>query len=198
MEQYLNFDDLKQYEKEGKDYLIRFREGCSGTALFAPHGGGIEPGTVEIADEVAGNVHTLYAFKGIKKEGNAVLHIQSVKFDEPKGIRTAGNAETVVSIHGHHGKNEVVFIGGKNQELKGKIRCMLNKSGFHAQISTELGLSGQHPRNICNRSRTGKGVQLEISRGLREKMFDNLSTRTCRKKTKLFYEFVETLREALL
>ena len=44
---------------------------------------------------------------------------------------------------------------------------------------------------------SGEGVQLEISRGLREKMFDNLGRRRLRKRNKLFFRFVETLREAL-
>jgi len=58
--------------------------------------------------------------KGIKRKGNAVLHITSNRFDEPKGVRLAENAELVVSIHGYQGEDEVVFIGGKNQDLKEK------------------------------------------------------------------------------
>lgn len=177
--------------------MILLRENASRIAVIAPHGGGIEPGTVDIADGVAGSEHSFYAFKGIKKKGNAVLHIASNKFDEPKGMRIAENTGVVISIHGYHGKNEVVFIGGKNQDLKEKIKYMLNKAGFHAETSTKPGLRGQHHENICNRCRSCEGVQLEISRGLREKMFDNLNRRSWRKKTRLFYRFVYTLREAL-
>ena len=197
MDKYTNYQDLKQHEREGEDYVVIFREDNSGIAVIAPHGGGIEPGTLEIADEVAGGEHTFYAFKGIKKKGNAVLHITSNKFDEPKGVRIAKNADVVVSIHGYHGTDEVVFIGGKNKYLKLKIRDMRNKAGFHAEISTKPGLRGQHPETICNLCRTGAGVQLEISRGLRERLFDNLGRRSWRKKTGLFFKFVDTLRESL-
>jgi phage replication-related protein YjqB (UPF0714/DUF867 family) len=197
MGKYANYEDLQQHEREGEDYVLIFREDNSRIAIFAPHGGGIEPGTVEIADGVAGAEHNFYAFKGIKKKGNAVLHITSNRFDEPEGVRIAKNADVVVAIHGYHGDEDKVYIGGRNRDLKSRILHILNKAGFHAEISTKTGLRGQHPENICNRCRTGEGVQLEISRGLREKMFDNLDRRSWRKRTRLFFKFVDTLKEAL-
>ena len=115
MDKYGTYDDLKHHEREGKDYVILIRGGNSGIAVFAPHGGGIEPETVEIADEVARGQHTFCALKGIKKGENAVLHIQSNSFDEPIALRTAKNTDIVVSIHGYHGKEDVVVIGGKNK-----------------------------------------------------------------------------------
>lgn len=197
MDKYVSYDQLKQHEKEGEDYVILVRESDSGIAVIAPHGGGIEPGTADIADDVARREHTFYAFKGIKRKGNAVLHIRSNRFNEPRGVTTAENADVVVSIHGYHGENDGVFIGGKNQELKRRMESMLNKAGFHAEITPKVGLRAQHLQNICNRCRSGQGVQLEISRGLREKMFDNLGRRSCRRKTGLFFKFVDAVREAL-
>lgn len=197
MDKYTNYNELKQHERQGEDYVILLREGNSRIALIAPHGGGIEPGTIDIADAVAGSEHTFYAFKGIKKKGNAALHITSDRFDEPKGVKVAENADIVVSIHGCHGKNREVFIGGKNQKLRERISDILNKAGFNAGIRTKSGQSGQHPENICNRGRTGEGVQLEITQGLREKMFDNLHRRSWRKKNALFYAFINSLKESL-
>ena len=84
---------------------------------------------------------------------------ETIKSDEPKWVRIAENADVVVLIHGYQGEDEVVFIGGKNKGLKGKIRYMLNEAGFHAEISTKTGLRAQHPENICNRCRSGEGVQ---------------------------------------
>ncbi|MDP3282998.1 MAG: poly-gamma-glutamate hydrolase family protein [Desulfobacterales bacterium] len=197
MDRYANYDDLKRHEIEGEDYVILSRTGNSRIAVVALHGGGIEPGTVDIADVLAGAEHTFYAFKGIKKKGNAVLHISSTKFDEPDGIKIAKNAEIVVSIHGCHGKDDMVFVGGRNQNLKEKICYALGKAGFNSEVSEKAGLQGQQYENICNRCLSGEGVQLEISRGLREKMFDNLGRRSLRKRNKLFFDFVETLRETL-
>ena len=197
MDKYANYNELKQHEREGEDYVILLREGNSRIALIAPHGGGIEPGTIDIADAAAGSEHAFYAFKGIKKEGNAALHITSDRFDEPNGVHVAEHADIVVSIHGCHGKDRKVFIGGKNQKLKERICDILNKAGFNAVIRTKSGQRGQHPENICNRCRTGEGVQLEISRGLREKMFDNLHRRAWRKKNAFFYTFINSLKESL-
>ncbi|MFO7667499.1 MAG: poly-gamma-glutamate hydrolase family protein [Desulfobacterales bacterium] len=197
MDKYANYDDLKQHEIKGEDYVILSRAGTSRIAVIALHGGGIEPGTVDIADALAGAEHSFYAFKGIKKKGNAVLHISSTKFDEPEGIRIAEKAETVVSIHGCRSKYDTVFVGGRNQNLKEKICHILEKAGFNSEISEKEGLHGQHPENICNRCLSGEGVQLEITRGLREKMFDNLAKRRLRKRNELFFRFVETLRESL-
>jgi len=197
MDRYANYDDLKRHEIKGEDYIILSRKGNSRIAVIAPHGGGIEPGTLDIADFLAGAVHTFYAFKGIKKKGNAVLHISSTRFDEPEGITIAENAEIVVSIHGYHEKGDLIFVGGRNQNLKEKICYVLEKAGFITEVSEKEGLHARHPENICNRCLSGEGVQLEISRGLREKMFDNLERRTLRKRTQLFFSFVETLKEAL-
>ncbi len=198
MDKYSNFIELEQNEREGEDYTILFREANSKFLIISPHGGGIEPGTIDIADAVASTDHTFYAFKGIKKRGNKILHITSNRFDEPIGLKTSENVWIAISIHGCRDKKEMVFIGGKNQKLKEKIMYGLRAAGFRAVISEEPGLRGKSSENICNRCRSGKGVQLEISRGLREKMFDFLNRRSSRKKTDLFYKFVNTLKRALL
>lgn len=198
MDEYADFAELKQNEREGEDYAILYREADSKVAIMAPHGGGIEPGTIDIADAVAGTDHTFYAFKGLKKTGNKILHITSNRYDEPIGLKTSKNAFIVISIHGCRDKKEMVFIGGKYKKLKRKIMYALRTAGFMAVISEAPGLRGISSENICNRCKSGKGVQLEISRGLREKMFDDLNRRSLRKKTEVFYKFVNTIKDALL
>ncbi|WP_291463662.1 poly-gamma-glutamate hydrolase family protein [Desulfobacula sp.] len=197
MDEYANFAQLEQNEREGEDYTILYRGAESKIAVMALHGGGIEPGTIDIADVVAGSDHTFYAFKGIKKTGNKILHITSNRYDEPLGLKVSKNAGIVISIHGCRDKKEMVFIGGNDQKLKQKIMYALRTAGFGAVISDVPGLRGISPENICNRCKSGKGVQLEISRGLREKMFDGLVRRSLRKKTKVFYKFVNTIKKAL-
>ena len=198
MDKYTKFTELVQNEKGDEDYTILYREVDSKLAIMAPHGGGIEPGTVAIADALAGCDHTFYAFKGLKKTGNKILHINSNTFDEPLALKTARNANIVISIHGSKGKAEMVHIGGKHQELKQDLMYALRAGGFEASISEVPGLRGINSDNICNRCKTGKGVQLEISRGLREKLFDKLNHRSLRVKTIIFYQFVNTQKEGLL
>ncbi len=184
-------------KKKDKDFTIIYRETDSGLAVLAPHGGGIEPGTIDIADVLAGCEHTFYAFKALKKSGNRFLHITSANFDEPVGVKASERARITITIHGSRFKNQVVHIGGLNQALKEKIETGLNLAGFDAQISNVPGLRGIMPENICNRCQCGKGVQLELSRGLRETMFDHLSHRRLRKKTLVFYQFVNVLKAVL-
>jgi len=198
IDKYRNFTELKQNEKENQDYTILYRKVDSKIAILAPHGGGIEPGTVDIADSLAGCDYTFYAFKGLKKTGNEILHINSNKFDEALGSSTSESAFIAIAIHGCKDKREIIYIGGRNQELKEKIMYSLRKAGFEAVITDVPGLRGIKPENICNRCRSGKGVQLEISRGLREKMFDHLDHRSLRNKTILFYQFINALKGALI
>jgi len=126
------------------------------------------------------------------------LHISSNTYDEAIGVEASQNAFITVSIHGSKDRTEMVHIGGKHEVLKQKIREALTASGFAAELTDLPGLRGISPENICNRCKGGKGVQLEISRGLREKLFDHLDHRFLRKKTILFYQFVNALREVLL
>ena len=71
MKEYSSYENLSKAEVVGKDYRIRKRHGTSGILLMAPHGGGIEPGTTEIAEAIAGKCHSFYTFSGIKPKGNA-------------------------------------------------------------------------------------------------------------------------------
>ena len=195
---YADYAELARCETEGQDYVLIARQGRSPVAVIAPHGGGIEPGTVDLADAVAGAEHSFYAFKGIKPAGNFILHITSHRFDEPTGLRIAGQAEVVVTLHGHHDRRQqAVYIGGRHQGLAEKIRQCLAGAGFRAEISSRPGLQARHPQNICNRCRSGQGVQLEITRALRERLFSHLSRRPSRSKTADFFRFVEALRAAL-
>jgi phage replication-related protein YjqB (UPF0714/DUF867 family) len=196
-DRYTSYAELARGEKRDVDYTIIHREAASDLAVMAPHGGGIEPGTVDVADAVAAGDHTFYAFKGLKARGNAVLHINSNRFDEPVGVQAAAAARVAVTIHGSRDMEAVVHVGGKNRVLKERIVAALNRAGFQAAICETPGLRGIQAQNICNRCRSGAGVQLEISRGMREKLFENLHHRSLRKKTVLFYRFVEALREVL-
>lgn len=82
-DKYPDFDTLSRNERAGVDFRILVRRAMSAFALVAPHGGGIEPGTSEIADGIAALEWSLYAFEGLKPSGNADLHITSTRFDEP-------------------------------------------------------------------------------------------------------------------
>ena len=195
MEKYRNFEDLKSKEQEGIDFQIQYRHGETGIAVIAPHGGGIEPGTSEIANRVAGEDHAFYSFEGWKHQGNFEMHITSRNFDEPIGVSIVKNSNTIVSLHGCNGNEKAVYIGGIDTELIEKIKKALDDAGFLVKKNPRF--PGTSPLNICNRSRLGKGVQLELSAPLRRSMFRDLTRPERKIPTGYFIKFVTALRQGL-
>ena len=163
---------------------------------MAPHGGGIEPGTTDLADAIASRDHAYYSFSGRKAAGNREMHIPSHLFDEPKALTIAAGAWLVVAIHGCTGRKEAIYIGGLAAPAKAIIAAALESAGFTVAERTDL--PGASAQNICNRCRTGMGVQLEITAALREKMFEDLLARGRIRTTATFRTFVEAVRRALL
>jgi phage replication-related protein YjqB (UPF0714/DUF867 family) len=166
-DRYKSFADLAAHETENVDYRISvIRRPGSSIAVIAPHGGGIEPRTSDIARTIAGEEFNLYLFEGIKASGNAALHVASHQFDEPSCLALIGECSTVIAIHGCDGEGERVLIGGFNLELKAHLAVTIRKAGV--QVDT-YGHSFQATdrNNICNRGRSGTGVQLELTASLR-------------------------------
>jgi phage replication-related protein YjqB (UPF0714/DUF867 family) len=195
MPPYRSFTELSENEVAGADYRIDKRQGDSGIAVMAVHGGGIEPGVTQIADAVANRRHSFYSFSGLKKNGNRALHITSTRFDEPQALTLAAENHTVVTIHGCRDLQAVVYTGGLNTSLKNRIDQALNNAGFRLGNATHL--PGIHRLNICNRCLSGGGVQLEISTGLRRLLYGT-PVRACNlKPTPVFNRFVDVLKSAL-
>jgi phage replication-related protein YjqB (UPF0714/DUF867 family) len=196
---YPNFATLEQHERSGIDYSVLVRRAEAAFAIVAPHGGGIEPGTSEIADAIARERWSFYTFVGLKRTGNSVLHITSTCFDEPMCLILVGNTNRVVTIHGEESKDdgEGVFVGGLDAELGTSIGGLLTQQGFDVRTHPDRNLQGLDAKNICNRGTAGAGVQLELSLAVRETLFESL-TREGRKHPKPRLKvFVDAVAEAL-
>ncbi len=97
-----------------------------------------------------------------------MLHIESHLFDEPRALRAVEGADIVVTVHGQIDRQEeFVMVGGLDDGLRSEIRHELEAAGFQTRPPSE-GLMGTDPMNICNRARLRRGVQLEISRKVRD------------------------------
>ncbi|MCZ6709482.1 MAG: poly-gamma-glutamate hydrolase family protein, partial [Gammaproteobacteria bacterium] len=78
MDKYANFRQLSENETEGVDFRVATRMlKAARTAVVAPHGGAIEPGTTEFALSVVGSELNYATFEGLKVSGNRDLHITS-------------------------------------------------------------------------------------------------------------------------
>jgi phage replication-related protein YjqB (UPF0714/DUF867 family) len=198
VDKYRNFAELAGNEEENSDFQVRSRA-CHGTlAVIAPHGGGIEPGTSELADAIAGSDLSFYAFEGIKRTGNAVLHITSGRFDEPQGRALVAASPRIVALHGEDSRNPIVFLGGLDKELGTTIRAALEAEDFVTRIHENPNLQGLDKNNICNRGQTGRGVQLELSHGLRASFFRSLGKSGRQHSNDQFFRFVNAMRSGLV
>ena len=198
MDVYTNFAELQAAEREGVDFRVRVvRRANARTVVLAPHGGGIEPGTSEVASKIADDDLSLAIFEGIKPTRNARLHITSTHFDEPRCLDLVQAADHVVSIHGEMSEESFAFLGGSDIGLGKPLRTTLEKYGYHVRVHNAPELQGIAIANICNRGRRGAGVQLELSSGLRRTFFDSLTAAGRRKPTDALARFAGAVREGL-
>jgi len=163
-----SYADIERRYREGRDYCVDWRPGASGALIMAPHGGGIEPGTHRIAHAVAGKDHGYYAFIGALPSGNRALHLPSIRFNEPRAMTLAAGAAVLVVIHGCREKQRIVFIGGRDAGLRQRMAERLFEAGIRTAVSEKF--PGRHPRNLCNRFPSVRGVQLELSTALRDEL----------------------------
>jgi phage replication-related protein YjqB (UPF0714/DUF867 family) len=167
---FCGYGDLARHYVEGIDYAVQVmsRE-RSRVAVLAPHGGRIEGRTSEIARLIAGDEHQLYLFEGLRTTGDNFdcLHLASHRFDEPRALDLISGCDTVVAVHGYAAPGPDVLMGGLNEPLKRDIARALAEAGF-TYLTDGHRFPGSHPLNICNRGRSGEGVQLELSEGLRK------------------------------
>lgn len=90
--------------------------------VTAIHGGGIEPGTTELARRVANiGEYDFYTFEGLMPKHNERLHITSTVFDEPTLLKMLDHSDETISIHGYSGEDPIVYVGGKDKKLAKSI-----------------------------------------------------------------------------
>lgn len=187
MGSYTNFKELAADEREGHDFRIRIELRNPRVLIMAPHGGKIEPATAEIAEAIAGLDYSFYSLEALKTDSR-MLHIESHLFDEPRALQAAREADVVITVHGQLSRNEeFVMVGGLNESLRSEIIKKLEGAGFQTRPPTE-GLAGTDPMNICNRGRLKQGIQLEISRKIRDSL---------RHDRDFFRLFSESVRKAI-
>ncbi|MCY7784889.1 MULTISPECIES: poly-gamma-glutamate hydrolase family protein [unclassified Bacillus (in: firmicutes)] len=154
-------------EKNGSEYIV-----------LGPHGGRIEPGVSELVRAFSDQC-SIYLFEGVKQRNNRSLHLTSTCFDEPLAVEKVNAHHYALAIHGYHDpKTPHTLVGGADRQ-KAKLICeRLNEAGFSAKLINEKDrLAGVHPKNIVNRTKREKGLQLEISTAQRKALFSNFGCR---------------------
>lgn len=187
-DRYKSFNELAANEQLDIDYRIRSLDRGSEAVILAPHGGWIEPSTSEIAKAIAGTDLSFYAFEALRKGPHGDFHVTSHLFDEPTAIELVGRSCTAVAIHGRRNEGtDAVWLGGRAAGLRDAVGASLRDAGFKAELNEKL--PGLNKANICNRTRSGEGVQLELSRRLRIQLASD---------AKLMQSFCEAVRISVL
>ena len=166
-DKYSSFDELKKSETLDEDYQLYIWDAGSRVTIIAPHGGKIESRTSDLAKRIARENYNCYCFEGLKEKNNACLHITSHHFDEPNATKILSKSEVVVAVHACTGTAGLVHIGGLDKELGNLIAGELKDRGIGVSIDHPR-FQGSNPDNICNRGATGIGVQIEVTRDLRD------------------------------
>jgi phage replication-related protein YjqB (UPF0714/DUF867 family) len=166
VDRYKNFAELSAATLLGVDYSIETEDRGTSAAILGIHGGRIEPATAEVVRAVAGTDLSYYLFIGHHSD----LHITSVHFDEPICNKLVSKSKKVVTIHGKEGIEEFIMLGGLDTELISKTRDALIDAYFSI-VAVTPAVAGDEEANICNKGLSGKGLQIELSRGLRDTLY---------------------------
>jgi phage replication-related protein YjqB (UPF0714/DUF867 family) len=188
IDKYACFADLSLHEPHGA-WRIRHEDRASELLVVAPHAGMIEHDTGDVALAIAADDLSYYLFEGRKPDHNRDLRLASTTFDEPTALEMAGRATLVVAIHGKGVHDEVAYVGGAARAGVAAVVRSLLAAGFDAREETDTRYAGRDPRNICNRGRSGQGVQLELGSALRHRLGGQDVRRA---------EFAAAVRSALL
>lgn len=182
------FEQIQEKFIHNKDFQITVVNRNSPLIIFTPHGGGIERGTSELVRAIAGEEFSFYLFEGIMSKAcdSKKMRITSTKFDEPRGVKIISQHTTSLAIHGCKGRKKKIFIGGRDKVFQQKLLMELKSKNYPVEENAKY--LGKNIKNICNRTKTNKGIQLEFTRGIRCKMFTNWETRKGRKETSEYFD----------
>jgi phage replication-related protein YjqB (UPF0714/DUF867 family) len=198
-DKHLCFADIEANYREEKNYRISAVNRDGKILILGPHGGGIERGSSELVSAIAGDNLSFYLFEALMPTAteSQKLHITSTRFDEPRCLELIRKSQSCLAIHGCVGIKPMIFVGGRDVDLKSILITGLSQKGYPVQLGTGK-YAGCYPSNICNRTITGKGEQLELSNGLRSILFNDWRTRKSRKSTTaLFARLTADIRDLL-
>lgn len=180
---YHDFAELSASEAAA-DYTIKTTDIGSATTVLALHGGGIERGTSELVEALSGyGKYNTYSFEGLKTADNGSLFLKAIDFDEPTAVSLVQDSDYTVTIVGAEGDGEVTYIGGQNKLLAELIRLHLITKGYNVQtLSVPDRIAGIMNSNIVNQNELFNdsyqlgGVQIALSKGLRDKLVTDAGT----------------------
>lgn len=164
---YRSFAELSRHERSHA-FAVQVVDRKTRVLVLAVHGGRIEPGSSEVATAIAAEALSVYTFEGLKASGNKSLHLTSHRFDEPRALKLVKQCDVALVVHGCVGMVPTTYLGGADHIAAEMIGARLADLSFRVRRHSDPFLQGLSPQNICNRGRLNRGIQLELSQGLRK------------------------------
>ncbi|MCB5181721.1 poly-gamma-glutamate hydrolase family protein [Streptomyces antimicrobicus] len=162
-------------------------------------------------------VYDFWMLEGTRSSNNSELHVTSVHCDDHMALSMAASSLNTLSVHGLRWEQahpayadnpgglpdkKGVVVGGRDATFRDILTRRLKSAGF--QIFPGSGdVNGDEELNICNRTMTGRGAQLELTRELRDSFFapsaDSPADRgTSCKANAQYKKFVQACRAAIV
>jgi phage replication-related protein YjqB (UPF0714/DUF867 family) len=200
-DKYNNWADLSANEVDGVDYETESISSASRWAHIAVHGGGIELMTASVAKAVAENETQKYwAFKGIKASNVDDLYMTATRFDNPDCVAMVSQSSYCVSYHGMTDDTAgtttpTAFVGGLDTYNRDRVIAALNAKGIAAVLATKGEVNSENVNNIVNKTQSGRGVQIEMNRALRDSFLvsGNAADEGTSATTQTFTDFVDAV-----
>ena len=89
----------------------------------------------------------------------------------------------------------MTYLGGRHHQLAQEIKRTLTAAGFPAIDGVRF--PGINPKYICNKNRSGMGVQLEISNGMRIRLFKDLKRLYRKRITPCLIAYVHAMQKTI-
>ena len=126
---YASFNELAAQEIEGEHYQIHVIDRGSPILILAPHGGYIEPGTLQIGKALAADCYSFYGFESLEKRRRAEsLHITSSRFDEPRALDLLRRADLARSARRRRSR-------ARGSSKRDEVMCRLSARRRFSKLS---------------------------------------------------------------
>jgi phage replication-related protein YjqB (UPF0714/DUF867 family) len=188
--------------------------------IMAPHGGGIERGTTELALATAGftddfngqpdtpDSYDYFIFNGTNPDDeNGRLHVTSSHYNEPIAGELVQNSFISLAFHGCTDTQPIettgegykaCLIGGLDAPFMQILERRLTASGLNAYTTTQKELNGDLPDNIINKNKRHAGTQFELTTSFRKSLYKKNNPQERRTSTNAdFWLFVNTIRACI-
>ena len=200
---FADLDELKSEFKQGKDYEIRLLDRKSKVTIVAPHGGGIEAGTSELAHAVSGDKYNLFDFCALSFDARTKGHVTSTHFRDPQLSKLIDQSTICVSLHRMRDEHSTLYLGGKNDQLKIFAAKELSKQGFKSTVNPPR-LKGRSLNNFVNMAQEA-GLQIEIPKTLANQLIPGVDRiyrtkndyQLNKNQNKRFKNFVQAIDKAI-